>query len=140
MDGPSLISTRPIRCPPPAARLAAAFVGGMAAAGGASAAMEEWHIVSDESRRATFFKYEKRLRECSEVDKVFDYFSTVKDGKHKYMTESDLMRSVVNVYPVREEPARMTSARRALLTCDPSLPWGSGHGCQNWFPGRRRGD
>ena len=40
-----------------------------------------WKILGLSSRRRVFFKYEKRIRELSAPDKVFDYFaSTSQDG------------------------------------------------------------
>ena len=40
-----------------------------------------WKILGLSSRRRVFFKYEKRIRELSAPDKVFDYFSSIsQDG------------------------------------------------------------
>jgi calcium uptake protein 1, mitochondrial len=48
-----------------------------------------------------FFKYEKRLREYSTPEKVFEYFAT--NGRPHveglFMTASDMMRSVTSLYP-----------------------------------------
>lgn len=58
-----------------------------------------WHLLSLESRQQIFFKYEKRIRELSTLEKVFDYFaSTLKDGV-KYMTPGDLLCALVPTYP-----------------------------------------
>ncbi len=38
---------------------------------------EGWHLLDLGSRRRVFFKYEKRIRELSPPDKVFDYFASV---------------------------------------------------------------
>lgn len=59
--------------------------------------------MSLEQRRRQFFKYEKRIRELSSPEKVFEYFSTHGDHNSGFtMTPSDVMRSVVPVYPPRE--------------------------------------
>jgi hypothetical protein len=53
-----------------------------------------------EQRRRAFFKYEKRIRDLSSPEKIFEYFSTrgsTHDGFQ--MTPADIMRSVVPVYP-----------------------------------------
>ena len=51
-------------------------------------------------RRRAFFKYEKRIRELSTPEKVFEYFSSQGDPRSGFsMTPSDVMRSVVPVYP-----------------------------------------
>lgn len=43
--------------------------------------VEGWHLLDLSSRRRVFFKYEKRIRELSPPDKVFDYFASVtQDG------------------------------------------------------------
>ncbi len=39
-----------------------------------------WQILGLTSRRRVFFKYEKRIRELSAPDKVFDYFASVSQG------------------------------------------------------------
>jgi hypothetical protein len=39
-----------------------------------------WQILGLKSRRRVFFKYEKRIRELSAPDKVFDYFASVLQG------------------------------------------------------------
>ena len=46
-----------------------------------------------------FFKYEKRLRQKSTHEKMFEYFSSqVTDGKH-CMTAQDVLRALVAVHP-----------------------------------------
>jgi calcium uptake protein 1, mitochondrial len=56
--------------------------------------------MSLEQRRRHFFKYEKRIRELSSPEKVFEYFATIGDTNKGFtMTPSDIMRSVVPVYP-----------------------------------------
>lgn len=49
--------------------------------------------------RRVFFKYEKRLREFSTHEKMFEYFSTQTQDGRKCMTASDVLRSVLAVYP-----------------------------------------
>jgi hypothetical protein len=53
-----------------------------------------------ESRRRVFFKYEKRVREFSTLEKIFEYFSTAReeDGTQA-MNARDLVRSIVPTYP-----------------------------------------
>lgn len=77
---------------------AAAEVEGEEPPGGPS-----WSEAVQQLRRLTFFTYERRLREHSTTEKIFDYFSSIKEGSSKFMTETDLMRSVVPVFPVGEE-------------------------------------
>ena len=36
-----------------------------------------WQLLSLDARRRVFFKYEKRIRDLSPPDKVFDYFASV---------------------------------------------------------------
>ncbi len=38
---------------------------------------EGWHLLDLNSRRKVFFKYEKRIRDLSPPDKVFDYFASI---------------------------------------------------------------
>lgn len=48
----------------------------------------------------TFFKYEKRIRNNSSRDKVFEYFATVIDTDGtKFMQLPDLLRAIVPTYP-----------------------------------------
>ncbi|MEW5299437.1 MAG: hypothetical protein WDW36_002455 [Sanguina aurantia] len=48
----------------------------------------------------TFFKYEKRIRNNSSRDKVFEYFATVTDTDGtKFMQLPDLLRAIVPTYP-----------------------------------------
>jgi hypothetical protein len=50
-------------------------------------------------RQRIFFKYEKRIRELSSLEKVFEYFATQEEEGVKYMTKDDLARSLVPTYP-----------------------------------------
>jgi hypothetical protein len=47
---------------------------------------EGWHLLDLGSRRRVFFKYEKRIRELSSPDKVFDYFASVTHDGTRYRT------------------------------------------------------
>ncbi|PSC74405.1 ARF guanine-nucleotide exchange factor GNOM isoform B [Micractinium conductrix] len=58
-----------------------------------------FNLMSLEQRRRTFFKYEKRVRELSPPEKVFEYFASQREGKAFSMTAGDMMRSVVPVFP-----------------------------------------
>lgn len=56
-------------------------------------------LVSDEYRREVFFAYENRLREHSNLDKVFAYFASGKNARGEtMMTKEDLIRSAIPVY------------------------------------------
>ena len=55
-------------------------------------------LLSPEYRRNVFFVYEKRLREHSPPEKVFEYFSSVKSADGTFMTSLDLMRAAVPVF------------------------------------------
>lgn len=47
-----------------------------------------------------FFKYEKRLREYSTPEKVYEYFATSGQPREGlFMTASDMLRSVTSLYP-----------------------------------------
>jgi len=62
--------------------------------------VQEWNLISIDQRRLSFFKYEKRIREMSPPEKVFEYFASVGNAREGFsMTASDMMRSVVPVYP-----------------------------------------
>lgn len=51
------------------------------------------------ARKRHFFKYEKRLRQKSTHEKMFEYFaSQTSDGKH-CMTAHDILRALIAVYP-----------------------------------------
>lgn len=41
-----------------------------------------WHLLDASTRRRTFYKYERRIRDLSQPDKVFHYFAsrTLEDG------------------------------------------------------------
>ena len=43
---------------------------------------KDFHLLDDSTRRRTFYKYERRIRDFSQPDKVFHYFAsrTLPDG------------------------------------------------------------
>lgn len=93
---------------------AAALLAGFAATASAEtpAAPEQkgsFALISDERKRQVFFHYERRIRDFSSSDKVFEYFASVKgaDGC-VYMTPMDLMRSLVPVYPPSVRPVTIS--------------------------------
>lgn len=67
-------------------------------------------LLSPEYRRNVFFVYEKRLREHSPPEKVFEYFSSIKSDDGTFMTYMDLMRAAVPVFqPVGSKQIRSGS-------------------------------
>ncbi|KXZ48149.1 hypothetical protein GPECTOR_30g245 [Gonium pectorale] len=54
------------------------------------------------TRQRIFFKYEKRVRDKSTLDKVFEYFSSIEKDKLKFLSPVDLLRAVVPTYPPSE--------------------------------------
>ncbi|BDA50970.1 Calcium uptake protein 1, mitochondrial [Coccomyxa sp. Obi] len=74
---------------------------------------EGWHLLDLDIRRKTFFKYEKRIRDLSPPDKVFDYFASITgDDGTRYMTPADLLHSLVAVYPAEGSGAERSGALR----------------------------
>lgn len=74
-------------------------------------------MLSMDQRRRAFFKYEKRIRELSGPEKIFEYFASVGDIKSGFeMTPSDMMRSIVPVYP----PEGSDIVRAGALPGEPS--------------------
>ncbi len=51
-----------------------------------------WQLLSLSARRRVFFKYEKRIRDLSPPDKVFNYFASVEraDGARQGLTSISL--------------------------------------------------
>jgi hypothetical protein len=65
----------------------------------------------EKARKRQFFKYEKRLRQKSTHEKMFEYFSSQrKDGKQS-MTAHDILRALIAVYP----PENATWSRSGSL-------------------------
>uniref|UniRef100_A0ACD5UCK8 Uncharacterized protein n=1 Tax=Avena sativa TaxID=4498 RepID=A0ACD5UCK8_AVESA len=80
-----------------------------AATSAGAGAVEERHerrrrfLLGESYRRRVFFNYEKRIRLRSPPEKIFEYFSSVRnpDGE-MFMLPADLMRAVVPVFPPSE--------------------------------------
>lgn len=68
-------------------------------------------------QKRTFFKYEKRMRDLSTHEKVFDYFSTTNKDGHKQLTPFELVRALVAIYP----PDGATWARSGSLAGERSF-------------------
>ena len=74
-------------------------------------------MLSIDHRRRAFFKYEKRIRELSPPEKIFEYFASQGDTKTGFlMTPCDMMRSVVPVFP----PEGSEIVRAGALPGEPS--------------------
>ncbi|PRQ46248.1 putative EF-hand domain pair, mitochondrial Rho GTPase [Rosa chinensis] len=57
-------------------------------------------LFSNTFRRKKFFTYEKKIRERSTPEKIFNYFASVRTPSGEcFMTPGDLMRAVVPVFP-----------------------------------------
>lgn len=65
---------------------------------------QEFSFFSLERRKKIFFKYEKRIRNLSTPEKIFDYFSSLEEDEVRYMTSADLLRALVPVYPPEGSP------------------------------------
>lgn len=59
----------------------------------------QWGLLSLEAKRRIFFKYEKRIRDNSTLEKIFDYFSNQEKDGMKVMTPLDLLAAIVPAYP-----------------------------------------
>ena len=68
-------------------------------------------FLTPEYRRNVFFIYEKRLRVHSPPEKVFDYFSSVRNNCGSFMTSLDLMRAAVPVF----QPLSSSHVRSGFL-------------------------
>ncbi|GLC44097.1 hypothetical protein PLESTB_000929600 [Pleodorina starrii] len=66
-------------------------------------------------RQRIFFKYEKRIRDQSPLDKVFEYFSTQEQDGQEFLTPVDMLRAVVPTYP----PSESTADRSGYLAGEP---------------------
>ncbi|CAL9028173.1 unnamed protein product [Prunus brigantina] len=72
----------------------------------------QFSLFGDSYRRRVFFMYEKRIRDQSPPEKVFEYFASVKNpAGEAFMTPADLMRAVVSVFP----PSESTRVREGSL-------------------------
>lgn len=63
---------------------------------------EEGFLLPLRVRQRIFFKYEKRIRDQSSLDKVFQYFSSQERDGHKYLTPVDMFTACVPAYPPSE--------------------------------------
>eukprot|EP00878_Enallax_costatus_P024166 GHUV01025765.1.p1 GENE.GHUV01025765.1~~GHUV01025765.1.p1 ORF type:complete len:470 (+),score=125.94 GHUV01025765.1:256-1665(+) len=50
-------------------------------------------------RQRIFFRYEKRIRDLSTLEKIFDYFATHEKDGGKVMNSQDVVRALVPTYP-----------------------------------------
>lgn len=50
-------------------------------------------------RQRIFFKYEKRIRDLSSLEKIYEYFATHEHAGTKVMTSQDVVRALVPTYP-----------------------------------------
>ncbi|DBA98639.1 TPA: hypothetical protein ACH3X1_014425 [Trebouxia sp. C0004] len=61
---------------------------------------KSWQILPFSTRQRTFFKYEKRIRDLSGPDKIFEYFATeTKEDGSRFMRPENLLSSLVAIYP-----------------------------------------
>ncbi|GMH33883.1 hypothetical protein BSKO_01717 [Bryopsis sp. KO-2023] len=60
---------------------------------------KSFHLLDLETRKRTFFKYEKRIRTLSTPEKIFEYFSSIEVEGTKSMSQLDLLSALVAVYP-----------------------------------------
>ena len=73
-------------------------------------------------------QYEKRIRDKSPLDKVYDYFSSVEKDKMKYMHDVDLLRAVVPTYPPIESRTVRTGSLDGETTSIKAQPfWSKAH-------------
>lgn len=50
-------------------------------------------------RQRIFFKYEKRIRDLSSLEKIYDYFATHEHSSTKVMSSQDVVHALVPTYP-----------------------------------------
>ncbi|KAG1657849.1 hypothetical protein FOA52_002028 [Chlamydomonas sp. UWO 241] len=71
------------------------------------------------SQSRVFFNYEKRIRDKSSLDKVFDYFSSSKDEHGiKTMLPQDLLQAIVPTFP----PSKSDTIRAGYLDGERTQP------------------
>ncbi|KAL6758001.1 hypothetical protein V8C86DRAFT_2609507, partial [Haematococcus lacustris] len=61
-----------------------------------------WSLLGLEQRRKIFFKYEKRMRENSSLEKVFEYFAQHEKDGVRHMTATDMLAALVCTYPASQ--------------------------------------
>ena len=70
----------------------------------------KWQLLDPATRRKTFYKYERRIREFSQPDKVFHYFAsrTLEDGtRQDFLTSySPQPQSTAQLYAYLAKPAK----------------------------------
>ena len=82
------------------------------------------HLIPLAQRQRLYFQYEKRLRDNSSLDKVFEYFSSNSSDTHRdpltYMLPADVLRAIVATYPASrssdERGGSLPGERRAYHT------------------------
>lgn len=75
-------------------------------------------ILSLGLRQRIFFKYEKRIRDLSTLEKIFEYFASHHKNGVKYMSARDVVRSLVPTYP----PSESQIERAGFLDGELQLP------------------
>lgn len=67
---------------------------------GSKVGADTFYILPKRTRQRQFFKYERRLRENSSAEKIFEYFANTRGEKGEpLMSQEDVMRSFCPVYP-----------------------------------------
>ncbi|KAF8069396.1 hypothetical protein HT031_001511 [Scenedesmus sp. PABB004] len=98
--------------PPAAAADAGAPAAGAAADAPAGAAPPpDGKLLPLSTRRRIFFKYEKRIRDRSSLEKIYEYFATHERHGVKVMSAADVVRALVHTYP----PAGSSVERAGFL-------------------------
>jgi hypothetical protein len=62
-------------------------------------------------RQRIYFRYEKRIKDLSSLEKVYEYFATTERDGRKVMTAQDVVRALVPTYP----PVGSTVERAGFL-------------------------
>lgn len=61
--------------------------------------MPQFHLLTEQMQKRTFFKYEKRVRDLSTHEKVFAYFSSASSAGASQLSPFDLVRALLAIYP-----------------------------------------
>lgn len=77
---------------------------------------EGFHLLDLETRKRTFFKYEKRIRSLSTPEKIFEYFASIEDDGVKSMSHQDLLRALTAVYPPEDSSQERAGALLGATT------------------------
>jgi len=67
-------------------------------------------VLGSSNKRRIFFKYEKRIRDNSTMEKRFDYFSNVEQGGQKYMLPQGLLAALVPTYPASQSSSERSGS------------------------------